>query len=566
MTNWTGLFYNLNNAFFMLNFIMLISRTRFFVIAATSLVLSSCADSAFVESPQADVKKLVILHTNDHHGRFWHNEQGEYGMAARKTLLDNLRAQAKAKGQQVILLSGGDINTGVPESDMQVAEPDFKGMSLLGYDAMAIGNHEFDNPISVLEKQHEWANFPLLSANIIDKATGEYAYQATSVIQKGDISIALIGLTTTDTEVIGNPEYISHLAFTNPVAATKKALTEIRAIAKPDITIAVTHMGHFTDAKHGINAPGDVTLARGMAQGELDVIIGGHSQEPVCMAQENQAVNDYQPGNNCTPDKQNGTWIMQAHEWGKYVGKAEFEIINQDVNLVSYQLIPVNLINDKQGAGEQEKFVGGELEKDADIYQFLLPYQQKGEGKILMPIGSINGRLEGDRSVVRFQQTNLGRLIAAAQMAKVNADFGIISSGGIRNSIEAGEVNYKQILSVHPFKNRIVYVDMLGEELEQYLTRIAKYPPDSGAYTQFYGVSLQRVNGQIEDIRIQGQPIEASKQYRFSINSYNAAGGDGYPKLLEHPGYVATNYIDAEVLKEFISNNSPIDVAKYEPK
>ncbi len=552
----------------MLNFIMLISRTRFVVIAATCLFLSACADSVFVKAPPADVKKLVILHTNDHHGRFWHNEQGEYGMAARKTLLDKLRAQAKAQGQEVILLSGGDINTGVPESDMQMAEPDFKGMSLLGYDAMAIGNHEFDNPISVLEKQHKWANFPLLSANIIDKATGQYAYQASSIIQKGDISIALVGLTTTDTEVIGNPEYISHLAFTNPVAATKKALAEIRAAATPDITIAVTHMGHFTDAKHGINAPGDVTLARGMAQGELDVIIGGHSQEPVCMAQENQALTDYQPGDNCTPDKQNGTWIMQAHEWGKYVGKAEFEIINQEVNLVSYQLIPVNLINDKHKKtdGVQEKFVGGELEKDADIYQFLLPYQQKGEGEILKPVGSINGRLEGDRSIVRFQQTNLGRLIAAAQMAKVNADFGIISSGGIRNSIDAGEVNYKQILSVHPFKNRIVYVDMLGKELEQYLTTIAKYPPDSGAYTQFYGVSLQSVNGQIKDIRIQGQPIAANKQYRFSINSYNAAGGDGYPKLLEHPGYVATHYIDAEVLKEFISNNSPIDVAQYAPK
>lgn len=551
----------------MLNFIMVISRTRLFAVAITSLFLSGCADTTFVAEQQSDVKKLVVLHTNDHHGRFWHNDKGEYGMAARKTLLDKLRAQAQAKGQQVILLSGGDINTGVPESDMQMAEPDFKGMSLLGYDAMAIGNHEFDNPISVLAKQHEWANFPLLSANIIDKETGDYAYQATSIIQKGDISIALVGLTTTDTQVIGNPEYISHLSFTNPVIATKKALSEIRAKANPDITIAVTHMGHFSDAKHGINAPGDVTLARGMAQGELDVIIGGHSQEPVCMAQENQAVSDYQPGDSCTPDKQNGTWIMQAHEWGKYVGKAEFEITKQDVKLVSYQLIPVNLIDAsaKQSDDKQEKFVGGELEKDASIYQFLLPYQQKGEGQILTPIGSINGKLQGDRSVVRYQQTNLGRLIAAAQMAKVNADFGIISSGGIRNSIDAGGVNYKQVLSVHPFKNRIIYVDMSGKEVAQYLATIAKFPPDSGAYTQFYGVSLHVENGHVSDIRIQGQAIKPNKQYRFSINSYNAAGGDGYPKLLNHPGYVATNYIDAEVLKEFISENSPIDVSFYAP-
>lgn len=110
-----------------------------------------------------------MLHTNDHHGHFWRNEYGEYGLAAQKTLVDGIRKEVAAEGGSVLLLSGGDINTGVPESDLQDAEPDFRGMNLVGYDAMAIGNHEFDNPLAVLRQQEKWAKFPLLSANIYQK-------------------------------------------------------------------------------------------------------------------------------------------------------------------------------------------------------------------------------------------------------------------------------------------------------------------------------------------------------------------------------------------------------------
>jgi len=529
-----------------------------------ALILSGCTT---LDETTPEVKKLVVLHTNDHHGRFWHNEHGEYGMAARKTLLDKLRAQAKDNGQEVILLSGGDINTGIPESDMQQAEPDFKGMALLGYDAMAIGNHEFDNPVSVLAKQQAWAGFPFLSANIIDNASNRHAYQASAVISKGDIRIGLVGLTTTDTKVIGNPEYIGHLTFTKPSTAAKLAITEMNKTQQVDITIAVTHMGHFVDAKHGINAPGDVTLARELPAGMLDVIIGGHSQEPVCMLGENESDDNYKAGSECRPDKQNDTWIMQAHEWGKYVGKAEFEIVDGEVELTSYQLIPVNLTKKQALANGQYKrsFIGEEIKKSAEIYDFLLPYQQKGEAEILVPFATVNGFLNGHRVQVRNRQTNLGKLIATAQMQKVHADFGIISSGGIRNSIESGEVNYKQILSVHPFKNRLTYVDMMGSEVKQYLSTIAAFPPDSGAFAQFSGVSLQVKNKQVSHILIQGQPLDLKRSYRFSLNSYNAAGGDGYPKLLEHKGYVATPYIDAEVLKEFLQSNSPINANNYQP-
>jgi len=448
--------------------------------------------SATTNEKTSSTQYLTVLHTNDNHGRFWHNEKGEYGMAARKTLLDQLRSEAKIKGHAVLLLSGGDINTGIPESDLQYAEPDFKGMSLLGYDAMALGNHEFDNPLSVLAKQQNWANFPLLSANIVEKSSGKNAFDAYKIFEKNGLTIAVIGLTTTDTAKIGNPQYIGHLEFKDPVPVTANLAKEIKAKYNPDITIAVTHMGHFIDAKHGINAPGDVTLARSLPANTLDMIIGGHSQEPVCMASENVNDDSFKPGLACNPDQQNGTWIMQAHEWGKYVGKAEFKLENGELSLLDYKLMPVNLYVEKtQADGTLKEVLANEyIKPDPSLKAFLAKYQAIGAKQIEGTIGSVDARLEGDRNKVRYQQTNLARVIIQAQMNVVGADFGLISGGGIRSSIDAGEISYKDILKVHPFKNRITYMDWQGDELWDYLNTVTSFPADAGAYLQYHKLSF----------------------------------------------------------------------------
>ncbi|MGB1304958.1 bifunctional UDP-sugar hydrolase/5'-nucleotidase UshA [Pseudoalteromonas marina] len=524
--------------------------------------------SATTNEKTSSTQYLTVLHTNDNHGRFWHNEKGEYGMAARKTLLDQLRSEAKIKGHAVLLLSGGDINTGIPESDLQHAEPDFKGMSLLGYDAMALGNHEFDNPLSVLAKQQNWANFPLLSANIVEKSSGKNAFDAYKIFEKNGLTIAVIGLTTTDTAKIGNPQYIGHLEFKDPVPVTANLAKEIKAKYNPDITIAVTHMGHFIDAKHGINAPGDVTLARSLPANTLDMIIGGHSQEPVCMASENVNDDSFKPGLACNPDQQNGTWIMQAHEWGKYVGKAEFKLENGELSLLDYKLMPVNLYVEKtQADGTLKEVLANEyIKPDPSLKAFLAKYQAIGAKQIEGTIGSVDARLEGDRNKVRYQQTNLARVIIQAQMNVVGADFGLISGGGIRSSIDAGEISYKDILKVHPFKNRITYMDWQGAELWDYLNTVTSFPADAGAYLQYHKLSFERKNGKLTNVFINGKPFDKSKTYRMSLNSYNASGGDGYPTINTLKGFVSTDETDAQALKTFISQHSPIKAAEFAPK
>ncbi|MBS0968312.1 bifunctional UDP-sugar hydrolase/5'-nucleotidase [Chimaeribacter arupi] len=511
---------------------------------------------------------ITILHTNDHHGHFWQNAYGEYGLSAQKTLVDAIRKEVAEQGGSVLLLSGGDINTGVPESDLQDAEPDFRGMKMIGYDAMAIGNHEFDNPLSVLRQQQKWAGFPLLSANIYQKSTNTRLFQPYAIFQPQGVKIAVIGLTTDDTAKIGNPENFADIVFHKPADEAKVVVEELRKTEKPDVIIAATHMGHYDDGHHGSNAPGDVEMARSLPAGYLDMIVGGHSQDPVCMAGENKKQVDYVPGTPCAPDRQNGTWIVQAHEWGKYVGRADFTFRNGEFTLKHYQLIPVNLKKkvEKADGSSERVYYTQEIAENSDMLKLLTPFENQGKAQLEVKVGSVNGHLEGDRSKVRFVQTNLAHLLLAAQKERAGADFAVMSGGGIRDSIEAGDITYKDVLKVQPFGNTLVYVDLKGSEVGRYLAAVANMKVDSGAYAQFIDVSLTADGNGVSDVTINGQPLQADKTYRMATLSFNATGGDGYPKISDHPSYVNTGFVDAEVLKQYIQTHSPLDAAAYAPK
>lgn len=527
-------------------------------LALLALLGSLPADAA----PQRDqTYYLTIIHTNDHHGRFWKNSDGEYGMAARKTIIEQIRADVRIHGGYSLLLDGGDVNTGVPESDMQNAEPDFRGMNLLGYDAMAVGNHEFDKPPAVLARQRQWAQFPMLAANIYQH--GKRMFAPYKIFNLGGMRVAVMGLTTDDTKKLTNPENTRGIEFRPPAREAARLMPLLHQNA--DVIIAATHMGHYPDGNHGINAPGDVEMAR-QVKG-FNLIVGGHSQNPVCMKAENVRDEAYVPGGDCAPDRQNGAWIVQAHEWGKYVGRADFAYRNGEFRLLKYQLIPVNLKKTVKGNDGQERKLPytREIPENSEMLALLKPYQDKGQAVLGEQLGSSDGKLEGDRGIVRKQPTNLGVFIASAMQDKAHADFAIMNSGGIRDSLPAGRISYKDILKVQPFGNTLVYIDMSGAEALDYLKAAAKMSPGSGAFPQFAGVTLRIVGGDVQQAQIGGQPIDPARRYRLALNSFTAAGGDGYPRLSTHPGYVNTGYVDADLMRGYFASHGSVRVADFAP-
>ncbi|ENK3146102.1 bifunctional UDP-sugar hydrolase/5'-nucleotidase [Vibrio alginolyticus] len=531
------------------------------LVVAVGAALAGCgsdSDNSPVTCETADsCTKFTVLHTNDNHGRFWHNSDGEYGMAARHTLIESIRAEVEAKGGETILLSGGDINTGVPESDMQDAVPDFVGMNLLGYDAMAVGNHEFDNSLDILDMQAELADFPMLAANIYKKDTNERYFDPYKVFTINGLKIAVIGLTTQDTAKLVNPDNVSNIHFEDPQVEIKKVLKEIEENEKVDLVFATTHMGHYEDGKNGSEAPGDVKLARSLEEGQLNAIIGGHSQNPVCMEPGTNEYADFKPGDDCAPDQQKGTWIMQAHEWGKYVGRADFEYYDGKLHLANYALIPVNLLD------ENDEVIGERIQQDATVKALLLPYQQQGQELLDEKISNTTGKLEGDRNVVRSQQTNLGHLLGEAYRTykTVDADFGVMNSGGVRDSIQDGDITYRDVLTVQPFGNFVTKATMTGKEVKEYLDVVATKSAGSGAYAQLDNITLD-VNcdaGSVTITDINNKGFDLNETYTFSVISFSAAGGDNYPII----DVQSTQLTDAYVLREFFVNNPQISADNY---
>lgn len=494
------------------------------LISAFFLVSLSSTSFAYTKGK---VYNLTILHTNDHHGHFWPNKEGEFGLAARATLIRELRDQIKKDGGHVLLVDAGDVNTGVPQSDMLDAEPDFKGMRELEYDVMAIGNHEFDNSLQTIFKQRQWAGFPFISANIYYKNTSRRVFPSHIVKEFDGLKVTIFGLTTEDTPIKSSSENSKNLRFTPVVEEAKKIVPYLRK--NTDVLIGLTHAGHYENELHGSNAPGDVSIARAVKG--IDVIVGGHTQNALPVA-----------------DIQNGTAIVQAQDWGKYVGKVDLEILDGKVTLKSYKLIPVNL------KGSETR-----IAQDTNMEQLLKPYKERGDAALSMEVGSAEVEFVGTRAIVRLQETNLGNLVAEAYRGKFNADVGVSNSGGIRDSLYAGKLTLESVMSVLPFGNEVGTAELTGAELVKYLETIiftlAPQPGESkpgGAFPQLSGITMtaSRAEKKISNVKIQGADLDLQKKYVIAIPKFLATeNGDGYPKLATFKMF---GFIDADILKDFI--------------
>jgi len=135
----------------------------------------------------------------------------------------------------------------------------------------------------------------------------------------------------------------------------------------------------------------------------------------------------------------------------------------------------------------------------------------------------------------------------------------------VRDAIAAGTITYKDVLKVQPFGNTLCTVDLTGQELADYLNAAAKMMPGAGGFPHFAGVELEMAAGLSSQVRVAGQALQMDKTYRLAINNFQASGGDGYPKLTAHPGFVNTGFVDADVLRAFISKNSPLKASDFLP-
>ncbi|MBP7666350.1 MAG: 5'-nucleotidase C-terminal domain-containing protein [Burkholderiaceae bacterium] len=194
-----------------------------------------------------------------------------------------------------------------------------------------------------------------------------------------------------------------------------------------------------------------------------------------------------------------------------------------------------------------------------------MPGRQAGQERPLVPVGEADGVFDADRARVRSQPTALGTLIARAMRERTGADLVVINSGGVRDSLPAGRITCRDVVKVQPFANTVGVLSLSGAELLDWLAAATKMTPGSGGDPQTAGLQWTVANGALLEARVGGQPIDRSRSYKLAINNFTAIGGDGYPKMGNHPGYVNTGLNDAEVLRAYIAARSPLKLAEYAP-
>ena len=479
------------------------------------LVLALLIGSFFVYSFALEV---MLLHTNDHHGslyRYWYELQEVAGLAERAHII----RQITEGEENYLLLDAGDMNTGVYESLIFEAEPDILAYNLIEYNAMTLGNHEFYGDLERIQRQIEWAEFHMLSANVFTlegELVGEPYIMFT---MPNGLIVAVLGLTTT------HKELSSDFVVKCDVEIAKEIVPQLRE--KADIVIALTHLGIYDFGVEELY--GSIRLASNVPG--IDLIIDGDShtllEEPAFV---------------------NGIPIVQVGERGRHLGKAvlNFDPETKAVSLKSWEAIPL------MRSWDHPAF---EISYDVlDVVDFF-------RLKAIETGNELIGYSDRDfRQIqIRSRITALGRIIGEAMLhaaKEYDAVVGIFNSGGIRADLLRGEIRLSDIHNILPFEDEVVVLELPGTVLLEIIRTAFLEKIETGAFLQYsnnVGIIQRPVNQVIPNLN--GVELQADMTYRIATNTFLAEGGDGYD-LFE----MASNKINAgistrDALIEYIKNS-----------
>jgi len=502
-------------------------------------LLTSAAALAFTSGvAQADYS-MTILHTNDFHARFEpiskydsgcsaeDNTAGEcFGGSARLvTAID----EAKARTNNHILVDGGDQFQGTLFYTYYKGKLAAEMMNQMGYDAMTVGNHEFDDGPEVLRGFVDSVQFPVLMSNadISGEPQLAGAIQKSVIIERGGEKLGLIGLTPQDTDELASPG--PNVIFTDPVDAVQGEVDRLTAEGVNKI-IVLSHSGYNTDIRVAENTIG------------VDVIVGGHS---------NTLLGDMDGAAGAYPTMVGDTAIVQAYAYGKFLGELNVTF-DDDGNLTEAAGAP--LIMDAAVAEDDAT--------KARIAEAAAPLDEI-RNKV---VASAAEAIEGNRDVCRVMECSMGNLVADAMLERVKdqgIDIAIANSGGLRASIDAGDVTMGEVLTVLPFQNTLSTFQISGETLVAALENgVSQVADGSGRFPQVSGMSFavdltKEPGSRISGVMVGGAPVDMAKVYGAVSNNFVRNGGDGYSMLRD-----AENAYDfgpdlADVTAEYLAENAP---------
>ena len=498
-------------------------------------LIVGCALAATLASPfaAAQHQRLTLLHTSDLHGSVlpwddFRNRPADGSLAQVATLVEEIRSEGEST---VLVLDSGDTIQGTPLEQFphvrwSEPSPTIAAMNLIGYDAMAVGNHEFNFGLEVLRRAENQADFPFLSANTIDKTTTEPAFPTHMVIEADEIRVGIIGLVTPNIPGWERPEHYRGLAFRAMDEVAREQIAILREKEGCDLVVVLAHTGFERDPDDTTSSGTDhEDFAWRLAHiPGIDVLLTGHTHRDI------------------PPRELGGAIVSQPSARARLLTRIDIELENKDVGwrIASWE-------------GRSIPLKG--VTPDATVATTMAELHERVADTLDGPVGLVGEPV--NVAGCRLHDCAALDLIHQVQLEASGADLSLASLLTERTpDLPAGPVTWRWIYAFYVYPNSLVKVAVTGAEIKDILEHAARYytgldcepsgdctlltDPTIPHYNvdTMAGVSYrvdptQEVGHRVRDLRIRGRAVDLHDTFTLVCNNYRAAGGGGYPHLVD---------------------------------
>ncbi len=507
------------------------AMTRFSLALLTAALLSNA---------HAAPLTVTVLHTDDLHGRLEPTKIGEnlYGGYARQATLVK---QFSAQDPNPLVLSGGDTFQGTLFYNVYKGLADVLFMNLMGYDAMAVGNHEFDDGPEALATFAERARFPLLAANLDVTAEPllKDLIKPYAVMSVGGEKVGVIGAVTPDLPQISSPG--PNVKMLELMQSLRSSVTALQGQGVNKIFL-VSHLGYTLEQEVARTVSG------------IDVIVGGHSHTLLGTFTNKDFPASEGPYPTIVPNPDgNRTLLVAAWEWGKVLGRLKVTFSD---------------------SGAVESWEGNPVPVTADIAED--PTAKRMVETLTVPIANLRQRvigqttrgLNGNREVVRRRESTMANVLADAALdaaQNAGAQLAFVNGGGVRASINAGPITFDEATTVQPFGNTLTVLTLTGAQIRAALEHgVATWSENKGQFLHVsrgvsYTFDLGRPAGsRVVAVTLNGQPVVDAQTYKVAMNNFTAGGGDGFTMFKGAPR-LDTGTLDVDILVRYLQERSAVD-------
>jgi 2',3'-cyclic-nucleotide 2'-phosphodiesterase/3'-nucleotidase len=505
--------------------------------------------------------QVTILQTTDLHGHiypidYYTNKPDMNGLAKAATLIK----QARQDNPNLLLLDSGDTIQGTPlvyyhnKKNNAPPDPMMLVMSYLKYDSMAVGNHEYNFGLKVLEKARREAQFPWLSSNTYRKGTEQTAYDPYLVKEVNGVRVGILGLTTPGIPNWENPENYAGLEFRETVGEAKKWVKVLREKERVDLVIITMHMGLEEDLRTGEINPGQVegenqAIAIAEQVPGIDCILMGHTHREVPAVFIN------------------GVLLTQADKYADRLARADFYLEKTEGS--NWRVV---------AKSARTVMIDEKVKPDEEVLKLAEPYDRETQSWLGRVIGESTAELTATDA--RFRDTAILDLIQRVQLeAGGKADVSMAASFNPEARLPQGPVTVRDIAGLYVYENTLVVIEVTGQQLKDALEHSAKYfrayepgKPVADLVDEkipgynfdiaegvSYDLDISKPIGQrIQNLSFKGRPLSPTQKLRLAINNYRLNGGGGYTMYKGAPVVYRSSTEIRELIIDWVERHKQI--------